>query len=261
MRCGNNLKQLALASHGYYSTHGTFPAGTAVAYPELVRGLSLFVVMMPYYEIDELARVFSKLDGKAVDWSLWVDTLYQESGQNSLPFLSIPLFKCPSFAQYTAWPPRRDYYGNVGGKQKGLTHVQGDQFYDGMFHLNQWYKTSDITDGTSKTFAIGEGKHPHLYGGLMTANDEYWGNRTTGGPVSWGDGSACSHPCTQQRSVHSTGRLPVADQVPHQHGSVFVFTLAGRFDDFQHLAVWQLPSRRSPICIRGRPRVIHPRRD
>lgn len=222
--CANNLRQIGLAAHSYHSANGTFPAGTAVAYPPLVRGLSMFVVMMPYYEIGNLEQIFSRFDGKAVDWNVWVDRLYAESGEDSMVYTSIPLLKCAGFGEYSSWKPRRDYFGCVGGKTVSVTHAQGDQFYDGLFHLNQWYKVAQVTDGTSSTFAVGEGKHPHLYGGLMVARDSYWGNRKTGGPVSWWHGGACSVPCTPQ-SVHSTGRFLLSTKFP-MNSSLFFPTLA-----------------------------------
>lgn len=60
MGCSNNLKQIALAAHNFHSAEGNFPAG-ADNPPDLDRGLSLFVTMMPYYEEDAMKDTFSKM--------------------------------------------------------------------------------------------------------------------------------------------------------------------------------------------------------
>jgi prepilin-type N-terminal cleavage/methylation domain-containing protein len=59
LKCQNNLKQLALASHDYHGTHSTFPPGVQQAlYPDppAYQGYSLFTYLLPYLEQDNLYR-------------------------------------------------------------------------------------------------------------------------------------------------------------------------------------------------------------
>ena len=54
IQCINNLKQLALATHNYESTHTVFPPGQMkinYATTPRFRGFSLYVNMLPYIEV------------------------------------------------------------------------------------------------------------------------------------------------------------------------------------------------------------------
>src|SRR5262245_40218899 len=64
LSCQNNLKQLGLGLQNYHSARKTLPPGAdSVKACESVygcRGLSLFVLMMPYYEEPALRRLYEE---------------------------------------------------------------------------------------------------------------------------------------------------------------------------------------------------------
>ena len=71
-------------------------------------------------------------------------------------------------------------------------------FDNGTFVINKWNSVSDVTDGTSQTYGVGESVHPAKWG----LGDGY-GNPNVGGPVSWWHGAACP-PSRGECDVNST---------------------------------------------------------
>src|SRR6202035_5537244 len=79
-QCSNNLKQLALALHGYESLNKAFPPGRTTETPEH----SWTAFMLPYLEQDNVFKLY-RID---LDWN---DPINYEAIRTQLP-----VFNCPS---------------------------------------------------------------------------------------------------------------------------------------------------------------------
>jgi prepilin-type N-terminal cleavage/methylation domain-containing protein/prepilin-type processing-associated H-X9-DG protein len=180
-KCQNNLKQIGLGLHNYHSTFNTFPAGAdinpATQCAADCRGNSLWAVLFPYIEQDNIARQYDYVHG----WAAAVN--------GPLGNLPIVLYTCPSDSKWAEYPNRRNYFGVVGGKTRDSHGWRGDVYFDGIFTINQPKKLTDITDGTSSTLAVGESVHPSKWG-----LGPGYGNPNVGGIPGWLYGSACLQP-------------------------------------------------------------------
>jgi prepilin-type N-terminal cleavage/methylation domain-containing protein/prepilin-type processing-associated H-X9-DG protein len=176
-KCQNNLKQIALACHGYHDANGALPCnGIPPSDPGTnVTSWSFLARLLPYIEQDALFRAANV--GKA---SL-VGNIAEKT--------NIPIFFCPSDTAYLNSPSpfaANDYY--LGGSLP-LTNYKGcsgsnwcwgnyphtgpsgncDCFWtkpygDGIFFRSDAFRTLSLTqiaDGTSNTFMLGE-DIPHL---------------------------------------------------------------------------------------------------
>jgi prepilin-type N-terminal cleavage/methylation domain-containing protein/prepilin-type processing-associated H-X9-DG protein len=180
LQCSNHLKQIGLALHNYHDTFDCFPAGSCIDIPPTptsVRGTGMFVVVLPYLEqnpLEELYAPYYKTPGA------WVDFFY---GEPDALEQSVATYLCPSQADWPGIENRKDYFGCTGGMQSSGYHARGHSFVDGVFFSNSFVRIEHITDGSSKTFGLGESIHPHPYG----LGDGY-GDMNVGGPTAWWHG-------------------------------------------------------------------------
>ncbi len=112
--------------------------------------------------------------------------------------VDIAIYKCPSRVEWEGFSNRRDYFGVVGGRELAGRGWRGCVFDNGTFVINKWNSLSDVTDGTSQTYGVGESVHPAKWG----MGDGY-GNPNVGGPVTWWHGAACP-PSGGRCDVNST---------------------------------------------------------
>jgi prepilin-type N-terminal cleavage/methylation domain-containing protein/prepilin-type processing-associated H-X9-DG protein len=178
LRCANNLKQFGLALHGYHEAAGSLPPGITTWMNGEDAAHTGFTYLLPYLEQDNVFRQFNLKQ----QW--YTQANYAPVG------VEIPLMYCPSnrsggFMDLTAaiyaWggtlPPRvgsTDYilcYGanaticpNAGlipQACRGVFNVCAESSNSDLTNLNGTtaglVRLTDITDGTSTTFAIGEG--------------------------------------------------------------------------------------------------------
>jgi prepilin-type N-terminal cleavage/methylation domain-containing protein/prepilin-type processing-associated H-X9-DG protein len=183
IQCANNLKQIALAILNYDTAMGILPAGAAIDVAKHCnsgsgdcRGNSTFTVILPYEEQTALYGQYNLDAG----WQANYPTL----GGNV-----IPLYLCPSNGKWDTYPNRRDYFGIAGGKARVSHGWRGDVYVDGVFEINSKIRLSDITDGTSSTFMVGESIHAEKWG-----LGPGYGIGTQGGPTGWIWGAACTAP-------------------------------------------------------------------
>lgn len=145
-QCRANLKQIGIALHNYHSTHDMLPPGWIGP-----RGWSWSALLLP--ALDQ-APVFNQLG--VSDGSIPPDA-------GSEADVLLPVFVCP----LDAVPSRNRYYshdGSLGYMKSSYPGVNGDSRFiehtirggTGMFSMSTGVSLSDVPDGTSNTFAVGE---------------------------------------------------------------------------------------------------------
>jgi len=193
MKCSNNLKQMALAIHGYHDANEKFPYATTDRQPgESVSSyVTAQILILPYLEQDAVAKRWNpKLPRN--DTSTEAALGYSNS---SLQKLLIPTYTCPSMTPPTGplgGAENRAYcsYIVAAGTQDATLHPYWSFYglptppaYDGVIvplkdksteptNPNRPTTMNAITDGTSNTFLVGEtdfkpaGVPSTSYGGL-----------------------------------------------------------------------------------------------
>jgi prepilin-type N-terminal cleavage/methylation domain-containing protein/prepilin-type processing-associated H-X9-DG protein len=175
LRCSNNLKQMGLALHQYHDSNGALPPAILCGSTEVIDAeTSGFTLLLPYIEQGNLRQLYTIED----PW--WQSSNFQAVGTQ------IKLFFCPSnrdqgaivLAPYAAqWgstlPPTAascDYAfcrGANGALNQDCSRIPLQ--VRGVFNIgppelpSSGIRLTDITDGTSHTFAMGEatGGNPH----------------------------------------------------------------------------------------------------
>jgi prepilin-type N-terminal cleavage/methylation domain-containing protein/prepilin-type processing-associated H-X9-DG protein len=155
MSCLNNLKQLGVASHNFYSARQCFPTGAdAKAYPAAPTNAWTF------YRWSTLAHLTPFVEESTVYKSLDLSvplygTNFAVTPQNAAGVaMVIPLFLCPSDQQQALEPAfgPTNYAACSGSGVNGGTPVKTD----GVFYVNSKTRTAEITGGTSKTALMSE---------------------------------------------------------------------------------------------------------
>jgi prepilin-type N-terminal cleavage/methylation domain-containing protein len=169
-QCANNLKQLGLALHAFASANAdVFPPGS----PDNQRH-GLFTYILPFLEEQAL---FDTLDLEG--------TLHHHpnEGRNPARYQLISAYICPSYP--SPWIIRDENaaefqrgaltsYQGVGGAlvsedQKTTPSVYGNLPHNGAFGWGFRRKLREMTDGLSKTLAIGEFVHRDFLEGAYIA--------------------------------------------------------------------------------------------
>jgi prepilin-type N-terminal cleavage/methylation domain-containing protein/prepilin-type processing-associated H-X9-DG protein len=196
LACSNNLKQIGLGLHNYHGAFGSFP-------PAIVQGPSNNLQLLTSGGF-RLLLDFIEQDNLQQQWDpslLW----YQGSNFNSVSN-QVKLFFCPSNRaqgvidlQFLAPiagvplpnPAAADYMLSKGTNAALCSAVQIPLEARGVFDVNTRTRIDDITDGTSNTFAAGEGAggnprylirlyypdtvpYPNPLTGLATVADQSW---------------------------------------------------------------------------------------
>jgi prepilin-type N-terminal cleavage/methylation domain-containing protein/prepilin-type processing-associated H-X9-DG protein len=160
-KCGNNLKQLALAAHNHHDARGSFPTGLHMGVlrepGRYAEGTSWMVELLPYIEQDNL---HSKWDYNDFRTNV-------AGGMNATTAQIIQIHRCPSdqpnllyYYHYNV-PEAWGYYGigtycgNAGTRSYPPTQLTRD----GIFSLDSAVRLADVTDGSSNTFLFGERSH------------------------------------------------------------------------------------------------------
>jgi prepilin-type N-terminal cleavage/methylation domain-containing protein/prepilin-type processing-associated H-X9-DG protein len=129
-QCTNNLKQVALAMHIAHDASGHFPPA-AIRDREGKPLLSWRVAILPSIEQAALYNKFH-LDEP---WD-------SPHNRQLIPYMP-PIYACPS-----------------DPAEKGMTHYQVFTGKGAAFDSREGTKLQDMTDGTSNTFMVAEGKDP-----------------------------------------------------------------------------------------------------
>jgi prepilin-type N-terminal cleavage/methylation domain-containing protein/prepilin-type processing-associated H-X9-DG protein len=172
-KCTNTLKQLALAAQNYHDAVRTFPPAIVFTrfYPTPTprhAGVSLFVHLLPYIEMDNLRGQWEDSDPESV-FNGGTDALSAQ-GPNLLcpsePESENPLYYASHIYGFATdrWIKVTSYAGNGG--TRSYHPNSGFLMADGIFFQvgpnskplpnQQPARLADVTDGTSNTLFFGE---------------------------------------------------------------------------------------------------------
>lgn len=213
-QCVNNLKQMGLALHNYHDIHNVFPpakinsgaygsgnVGTSAAYPILgggTKNTTGFVLLLPHLDQQTLYDQYNHdTCSSASAWN--TESVMPVAGSDAINSTVVgqlvSVFTCPSDIipdAITATPdsPSSSYSRNNARRSNYLFSTSRNTDYDavygyylgrtadrwhlGMFGNNGAARGSDVTDGLSKTVAIGESVQQHS----STSYGPYWGSGT-----------------------------------------------------------------------------------
>jgi prepilin-type N-terminal cleavage/methylation domain-containing protein/prepilin-type processing-associated H-X9-DG protein len=155
--CQNNLHQLGIALHGYHTRVKHFPAGY-VCQPQqdpnyTGPGWGWAALLLPDVEGENLAR--------QIDYTLPVEHAANLAARTAV----VPLFVCPSDTStgvFTVYSKNNTALAQAATNSYAACHGVGpdlDEELDdgnGVFFRNSRVRTTDISDGTSNTIAVGE---------------------------------------------------------------------------------------------------------
>ncbi len=179
MKCSNNMKQIGIALHNYHDTNGQFPAGVAMP-PYPASGStsqqpywywSWMAQMMPFYEQDNLYKQAVAFANPAsystYNWWPWGGFWLGGGGTPANPALGtkVKTLICPADGREDLLMPGPQWGGNgnvaftgylaaAGSKEGNETYNGGTS--NGILYWTSRTKMTDITDGTSNTFMVGE---------------------------------------------------------------------------------------------------------
>ena len=162
MSCQNNLKQLGLALHNYHDAKGGFPPGFIVKGTDNLEFSSFggFVLLLPYLEQENWTNRWDP------------DKSWYDPSNFAIVSVEVKVFYCPSnrtsgkidtaFLAAAAGrplpnPAACDYLLSKGANAALCEVTQVPPAGRGAFDVNTRTRFSDIADGTSNTFAMGEG--------------------------------------------------------------------------------------------------------
>jgi len=173
--CQNKLKQFGLGMHNAHGTNDAFPAGLVVNQTpphtgpcpwqnggDLGARAPWSVSVLPYMEQVNLFNQFDMNSNFAVD-------MQASSGSTiNLPLQTRPnvAFQCPADPR-SSGAMQTNYIACAGGgspspdvcpcvAKKDTTAIM---YYNGAFYINSKTRLSDILDGTSNTYLMGETKY------------------------------------------------------------------------------------------------------
>ena len=144
--CKNNLRQLGIALQGHNSAHGYFPPGVVATDDNFQNGMhSGFVFLLPFLEENALFASYDQSQPWTSDVNLGVAAT------------RLQVLACPS---NTTEVPQQ---GGISAAATDYAFSKGPLAYlcnkpagGGMFDVNSRVRSVHLTDGMSKTFALGE---------------------------------------------------------------------------------------------------------
>jgi prepilin-type N-terminal cleavage/methylation domain-containing protein/prepilin-type processing-associated H-X9-DG protein len=144
-QCQNNLKQIAMAAHGYHAVHHFFPSAQYA-----VTGQSAVSRLLPYLELDDVYQT--------IDLRAHYDAPSNEAAVGQI----IKLFRCPSDVVESPMPSLGGPINYMACKGNGIVWLDdtgpntGMPVPDGVFTYASQTRLTDIVDGTSNTAFFSE---------------------------------------------------------------------------------------------------------
>jgi prepilin-type N-terminal cleavage/methylation domain-containing protein/prepilin-type processing-associated H-X9-DG protein len=177
--CINNMKQLGLALQNYHDANGSFPPGMTVTGSNVAETGTFggLVLLMPFLEQDNWARLWDP------------NQTWYEAPNFAIVSIEIKVFYCPSnrtngvintsfMVPFSGRPLPNvaacDYLLCKGANAALCEVTQVPPTARGVFDVNTHTRIADISDGTSNTFALGEGA-----GGTPLFGIRHWYPDTT----------------------------------------------------------------------------------
>ncbi len=150
--CGNNLKQLGLGLHNYHLTYERFPAAYTAAGLNSGPGWGTFI--LPYIEQVALGQ---QVPTGAPMWggSQSISTS-ADGGQTVLKAFRCPSDSGPQLIAAQGNFAVSNYRATCGTLMAIAYPAESD--LGGVLHQNSRVRIMDVTDGTTNTIMIGEGK-------------------------------------------------------------------------------------------------------
>lgn len=172
MSCQNKLKQLALACHNAHDAHTQFPSGQVVANltsscPAQTSSSTdartpWGIAILPYTEQTALYNTFNQNAAFGINTEQIAGaSATQLAAQKTV----LSMFHCPSDPK-TKGTYQSNYLPVAGGGAPGSCPCVATSaptsfilYTNGIFYANSKTKMTDITDGTSNTYMVGETKY------------------------------------------------------------------------------------------------------
>jgi prepilin-type N-terminal cleavage/methylation domain-containing protein/prepilin-type processing-associated H-X9-DG protein len=162
MSCTNNLRQFGIALHHHHDAYGWFPPGFTVTGTDNLEmgGFGGFIPLLPFLEQENW---FRRWDPRKT---------WYEPPNDAIVSIELKVFFCPSnrsrgamdmsFLVPAAGRPlpnlaSSDYLLCKGANAALCEFCQIPAAGRGVFDVNTHTRLTDVTDGTSTTFAAGEG--------------------------------------------------------------------------------------------------------
>lgn len=192
-QCRNHLKQLGLALHNYHDVHSCFPPGWieplskwGLTPAETRNGFAWGAMILPYVEQGNLYSQINFEAALLTEPDRNPATPQLENNATLAATQVLTIFHCPS----DVGPERQDNWNNAGVTiadmamsdyvgNLGTWPVWGNGSHsapaEGIFFRNSRIRISQITDGTSNTFLLGERRWTGVYpNGYPLFGDAYW---------------------------------------------------------------------------------------
>jgi prepilin-type processing-associated H-X9-DG protein len=159
-QCANNLKQIGIAAHNYYSVHQFFPVGAdSKAWPAAPSGAATFpYTFFRWSSLVHLAQFLEETNAyNALDITI---PLYKDTNGDIMPqnvygvALVVPLFLCPSDSGQivsSEFAPT-NYVACAGSGVNGGSPLAAD----GIFFANSNTRLSQVSDGATQTALFSE---------------------------------------------------------------------------------------------------------
>jgi prepilin-type N-terminal cleavage/methylation domain-containing protein/prepilin-type processing-associated H-X9-DG protein len=175
MQCSNNLKQLALAVHGYHDVYNRIPPNGVGTVPVTTTDLGWTVYILPYIEQEALFKQFNRGASYTENTTPGVTggPTNLALAQSILKTLACPMgsnARSGNSGENFGTSPAvtTHYYGVMGptgtASLSGITYTYKNngatgnslQSLEGFFQQNNVVRLVDVRDGTSNTLMIGE---------------------------------------------------------------------------------------------------------
>lgn len=273
-QCGNNLKQIGLGMHAYLNEHKAFPPGykskVLPDHDDGGPGWSWGAMLMSYLEE---AALFDEV-------KVNFDKSLRTPDTERVRLTSVPLFVCPSDGNFQSIIDIQSKSSSIvickmaagsyvasAGTVRPTCKLCRDQF-DGVFGRNRAIEPRELTDGLSKTLAVGE-RSTHWANATIwgvVPNSRVWDNLQPGaysaGPAfvlgtTFHEGFNIETSKEMSHEMHDS--LAESFGSDHVGGAFFLFCDAGvRFVwDYTDPAVMNAMSTRDGIPHSGVERIIH----